>query len=774
MANDDKLDVYLNLVTSGASKALEGLGKSFNNTFKGLNVDLGKTAQGLSGMTSSLFSVKNAALAAGATILAYMGSKDVLKGAIEQENAINSVALALARTGQYSKQSLGDLENWASQLQKNSVYAGDEILKQTNLALAFGITKDQAKQVVEASIELSAATGKNLDESMSQVTRTLGGMAGQLGKLNPRIRQLSAAQLRNGEAAKILLEQYGGTAIGQINTYGGALQQNSNLFHDMLDEVGSLITKNPVVIEGIKALSESFSVLATYLNQNRESIITFINDGIVNLLNYAPQVGAFLKFVVSGFTIMAKSLSLASAGVGIIVQALLNFAPIKVLLDGLITTIGLVVGGISDLLSLLVKLPGVSDTLDAMGLSAQDLSKTLGDAAASAYGLSESVNVDKITGGIEKVNEFAFSIADGADEVKNNLNKAIDSGVEKAGKLAETVKKISLKGQVSIKVVNDETSSKKSIDSYQGLLETAFGGPNGAKIGGTLLSGIATGLKNGKEGARAMLSSLSGAAADAFLPGLGAAVGPLVDAFSMGPDAVRQMVKDFMGALPDLIANIIESIPVFIEELANQAPVIIDKLIEKAPDIITRLIEEAPRIITALALEAPKISLAIITGVWKAIQKVLGIGGDSKGKGITGKGGGSGVGGLLSTGPTNNGMVNAGLNVVTMGQSGLITKSYDEVKKFFKFASGGEVPSGFPNDTAPAKLSSGELVIDRSTNADLKKYLSSQGNGVAEALLVKVIKLLESPQVIQTAVKLNQREFANIMLQTSRTNQRTV
>lgn len=783
MANEDKLDIVLNLITSGANKALDGLKTSFNNTFKGLNTDLGKASGGITGIATNLISVKTAAIAAGTAVLTYLGSKNVINGAIEQESAINSVAIALARTGQYSKATLADLESFASQLQKNSTYAATEIIKQTNLALSYGITSEQAKNVVKASIELAAATGKTLDESMSKVTKTLGGVSGQLGKLNPRIRALTAEQLKNGEAARILLEQYGGTAIGQINNYGGALQQNTNLFHDMLDEVGFLITKNPVVIEGIKALSGVFADLAAYLNSNRDAVISFVNKGLVSILQFAPQIGTTFKVIVSALTIMAKAFTLASAGALTIVNAFIQFGPIKLLLDGLLKAVFAITGGIADLLSLLVKIPGVSDTFEALGISAEDLSAGLGKAAENAYELIGSFNTDSISKGIDQATEFAFQINEGATAVKEDLNKAIDEGVIKAQKLAKTVKGIGARGQVELKVVNNEESSKKSIDNYQQLLETAFGGEKGAKIGGALVAGIASGIKNGKEGARAMLSSLAGAAADAFLPGLGAAVGPIIDVLSQGPEAVREMVKQFAGAIPNLIEAIIKSIPVIIEEFANQMPIIIERLADRADEIIIALIKATPKLIEALALQSPKIMLALIKeaprfvnaliqAIGDAIKNFLGL--NSKKGGILGKGGGGGVGGVLSTGPTKNGLVNTGLNIVTLGGSGIASETVSQLKKVFKFASGGEVPSGFPNDTAQARVSSGELVIDRSTNTDLKKFLSkNDGAGASDVLLARIIQLLEKPMSVSSAVQLNQREFANIMLQINRTQQRT-
>jgi hypothetical protein len=40
-------------------------------------------------------------------------------------------------------------------------------------------------------------------------------------------------------------------------------------------------------------------------------------------------------------------------------------------------------------------------------------------------------------------------------------------------------------------------------------------------------------------------------------------------------------------------------------------------------------------------------------------------------------------------------------------------------------AEGGEVPGGFPNDSFPARLTSGETVVNRDTTSQLKDFLGS-------------------------------------------------
>jgi len=88
-----------------------------------------------------------------------------------------------------------------------------------------------------------------------------------------------------------------------------------------------------------------------------------------------------------------------------------------------------------------------------------------------------------------------------------------------------------------------------------------------------------------------------------------------------------------------------------------------------------------------------------------------------------------------------------------------------------------EVPSGFPNDTFPARLTSGERVVDSSTNGDLKEFLSSAGgagfgNQEAIALLRQIAANMgmASPQTIE--VTIDKKVLGRTILDLNRRNER--
>ena len=120
----------------------------------------------------------------------------------------------------------------------------------------------------------------------------------------------------------------------------------------------------------------------------------------------------------------------------------------------------------------------------------------------------------------------------------------------------------------------------------------------------------------------------------------------------------------------------------------------------------------------------------------------------------------------------------------------IIKEGKEKLKPHFKklinpakalgFAEGGlvsSVPSGYPNDTFPARLSTNELVIDRKTTTKLKKSLDKKTYGPVDMRetndkLDILIDLLSRPQDIKSSVSLNKKTFANIILELNRNGAR--
>lgn len=273
-----------------------------------------------------------------------------------------------------------------------------------------------------------------------------------------------------------------------------------------------------------------------------------------------------------------------------------------------------------------------------------------------------------------------------------------------------------------------------------------------AKVNVDLVAGALGTVKNvlqGAQGAVQLLSSAIGAIVDIFLPGLGKIIGEIFSILAQGPEAVREMVKSFVLAIPEIIRNVIlagpEIINAFVESLPEFTEKIVTALAEALPEAIAKsavpfslkLAAQAPAITKAFAQafvrEVPKMAETFVKALVDEIKGAF----TSLGGVFGGGGGGDGIGGIIG------GAIGGGFGAIAGGL----------------FAKGGVVPQGFPRDSFPAGLTSGERV------------LTPRGNNDLENLLTKIANQNESPpdsRELRVTLNIGERELADVLLDLGR------
>jgi hypothetical protein len=156
------------------------------------------------------------------------------------------------------------------------------------IAKTFGATNDQAKLVVRTATDLATALGTSLDSAVEQLSGTLNGSIGRLGKVVPELKSLTEEQLRAGEGLRILSERFNGFAQRDAASFGGATAKLKNAVGDLGEEFGFLITKNDdvkfllgVITSGIESLSSAVKSAAPAFSATTNAIATLfgkIND----------------------------------------------------------------------------------------------------------------------------------------------------------------------------------------------------------------------------------------------------------------------------------------------------------------------------------------------------------------------------------------------------------------------------------------------------------------------------------------------------------------
>ena len=213
--------VNIKVTTQGATKAKQELG-------------------GLSG------SINKMGKAVGIATTAYFGARGLISGlstvitlAGEQEQAEKKLSFALGRTSKA-------LLDQATALQKTTRFGDEATIAQMGFLASIGFTEEKIKEVIPVAMDLAEATGMSLESAVRNTAKTFSGMAGELGELVPQIRELSAEQMKAGDAVKVMGELFEGQASAQAETLTGKLEQTKNAIGDAGESLGELLA--PTVI----------------------------------------------------------------------------------------------------------------------------------------------------------------------------------------------------------------------------------------------------------------------------------------------------------------------------------------------------------------------------------------------------------------------------------------------------------------------------------------------------------------------------------------------
>lgn len=139
----------------------------------------------------------------------------------------------------------------ASEIQSRSVIGDEVIISQQAYLASLGMTEQQIKDVTEASVQLSSATGMSLESAVKNLAKTYGGLAGRLGESIPQLKEMTTEQLKNGEAVKYVLANYKGYAETAASKGLGAMKQLKNSWGDLLEQVGSAMMPFVTKVSGM-------------------------------------------------------------------------------------------------------------------------------------------------------------------------------------------------------------------------------------------------------------------------------------------------------------------------------------------------------------------------------------------------------------------------------------------------------------------------------------------------------------------------------------------
>lgn len=332
----ESIVIQLDLQTGNTKTAFKGIesqakksglksGKNFSNAFSSSLKGLAKTTAKIGALVGSI-----------ASALTFRAS---IRAAQEQEDAINQLNSALQISGKFSEQASRDLQNYASSLQQVTRFGDETILRTQGLIQSLGnLSKNQLKEATRATLDLAAALKIDLNTAALLVGKAAAGEVGTFSRYGLSIKKAEDNTKTFANALTAIQQKFGGAAQKDVLTFSGATQQLSNTFGDLLEEVGFLITRQPIVLQGIKSLNGVFQDAIKTVNSFRKNFNIF-DDLIKPLFRFNQSVIDYAIKPLELLTNIGK-IVFVSLGSGI-AQVIAAFAKLGGVVGSILNAVGI-------------------------------------------------------------------------------------------------------------------------------------------------------------------------------------------------------------------------------------------------------------------------------------------------------------------------------------------------------------------------------------------------------------------------------------------------
>lgn len=399
------------------------------------------------------------------------GISTVIEASNKQQDAINKLNVALKTAGDFSADASTDLQKFASNLQSVTTVGDETTLELLSLAKAFGVSNEQAKDLVSAAVDLSAATGLTLDGAVKNLGKTFSGLTGELGESVPALKNFSKEQLQAGAAIDLIIDRFGGSAQQQAQTYSASIIQLSNAYGDLQESLGDVITQNPVLVGAIKVIKETFEQLTQTIKNNQKDASAFVSSVVIGVAEAAPLFVAGISAMVTAVDEVVNRFRLARAGIKELAAGLADFFGDDEGASKLRKEQEEIFQAVVDSEAAFDK---IQSTLDTLGVAAADAAIKIGNLSDTTKKASDTANASG-----EAFDNSAKKIAkpavDATAEYKNLIKELtnVTNANEKIGKSAKELINIDLEQRKEyLKTIREKLKGEdKYTDKIKGVID---------------------------------------------------------------------------------------------------------------------------------------------------------------------------------------------------------------------------------------------------------------------------------------------------------------
>ena len=226
-----------------------------------------------------------------------------------QELAEINLAAALKAAGEYTDELNLKYQAFASGIQNVTKYGDEQVLTLMALMKNLGVHSGRVEEATKMAIGLATATDRDVKSMSQYVALAMQGEFTMLRRYIPALRTTTdkTEQLRivtefAARGFKVAQEQTSSFAIG--------LEQLKNLYGDLKEKLGDIITKNEAVIELMKEakkwLIETNKQVEAWVKNNKELIEQKTHVAINAIADAAKLAAIAVKALGKSFLIFEK------------------------------------------------------------------------------------------------------------------------------------------------------------------------------------------------------------------------------------------------------------------------------------------------------------------------------------------------------------------------------------------------------------------------------------------------------------------------------------
>jgi hypothetical protein len=224
---DGKIRIDTEIDESGLDRGLGSVDKKLKSGTKGTGLFSGGLA-------------KVGVAAAAATVVIKKAAEIVtdLTDTYKKQAKAETLLEAAAKNNPYlDDASVKALKDYAGELQRVAAIGDEELLPYMAQLATAGRTQAQIQEIMQVAVNASASGAMSLDSAVRNLNKTYGGLAGELGETVPELRNLTAEEMKQGAAVKLLGERYKGMAAEVANNIGSS-DKLKNAIGDFKETLG--------------------------------------------------------------------------------------------------------------------------------------------------------------------------------------------------------------------------------------------------------------------------------------------------------------------------------------------------------------------------------------------------------------------------------------------------------------------------------------------------------------------------------------------------------